>query len=108
MRPAGNAIGWDAPSAADRTLACPGRALQSLMRTSSEWPTFSQHLVEVGAEGGVDLRGTGEPQPKCDVAGSDEVIKMGEVAGRRRSMLSVALKERRTELLVVVSVSQFP
>jgi hypothetical protein len=40
------------------------------------------------------------------MAGSDEVIEMGKVAGRRQPMLGVALDERRTELLVVVPVSQ--
>src|SRR5258708_4774070 len=52
------------------------------------------YLVEVGAEDGVDLRGAGEPQPECDLAGSDEVIEMGEVAGRQRPVLGVALDQR--------------
>jgi transposase len=66
------------------------------------------HLVEFGAEEGVDLRGAGEPQPECDFAGSDEVIEMGEVAGRQRPMPGVAVDQRRPEVLVVVSVPQFP
>jgi hypothetical protein len=51
-------------------------------------------LVEFGAEDGVDLRGAGEPQPECDLAGSDEVIEMGEVAGLQRPMPGVALGVR--------------
>jgi hypothetical protein len=52
------------------------------------------YLVEFGAEGRVDLRGAGEPQADCDFAGSDEVIEMGEAAGRQRPMLGVALNQR--------------
>jgi hypothetical protein len=29
------------------------------------------HVVEVDTEDGVDLSGAGEPQPECDLAGSD-------------------------------------
>ncbi len=55
---------------------------------------FLLYLVEFGAEGRVDLRGAGEPQADCDFAGSDEVIEMGEAAGRQRPMLGVALNQR--------------
>jgi hypothetical protein len=37
-----------------------------------------QHLGKVGTEGGVDLRGAGKPQSKCDLAGSDEVIEISK------------------------------
>ena len=68
-----------------------------------------KHLGKVGPEGGVDLRGPGEPQSECDLAGSDEVVvEMSKASGRQWPMLGIAVDQRRTELLVVVSLSQFP
>jgi hypothetical protein len=63
---------------------------------------------KVGTERGVDLRGAGVPQSECDLAGSDEVIEIGQASGRQRPMLGVTLDERCTELLVVAPVPQFP
>ena len=67
-----------------------------------------QHLVQAGPEDRADLRVSGKPQSECNIAGSDEVIEMGEVAVRRRPMPGIALDERRTELPVVAAVPQFP
>ena len=67
-----------------------------------------QHLGKIGTERGVDLRGAGVPQSECDLAGSDEVIEMGQASGRQWPMLGVTLDERCTELLVVVPMPQFP
>ena len=67
-----------------------------------------QHPGKVGTERGVNLRGAGVPQSECDVAGSDEVIEMGQASGRQWPVLGVTLDERGTELLVVVPVPQFP
>jgi len=53
------------------------------------------HLVEVGAKDGVDPRGAGVPQPEGDLAGSDEVIELGEAAGRQRPVPRVAVDQRR-------------
>ena len=64
-------------------------------------------LIEVGAEGRVGLGHAGKPECECDIASGDEVIEMGESA-RRPPILGVAVDERRAELLVVASVSQFP
>ena len=63
----------------------PSRAVASVPEKDVQRAAnFSLHLVEFRAEDGVDLRGTGEPQPECDLAGSDEVIETGEAAGRQR------------------------
>ena len=67
-----------------------------------------QHLGKVGTECGVDLRGAGVPQSECDLAGSNEVIEMGQASGRQWPVLGVTLDERGTELVVVAPVPQFP
>src|ERR1043165_45718 len=67
-----------------------------------------QHLGKVGMERGIDLRGACIPQSAGDLAGRDEVIEMGQPPGRQWPMLDVTLDERRTELLVVAPVPQFP
>ena len=67
-----------------------------------------QHLGKVGTERGVDLRGAGVPESECDLASRDEVIEMGQASGRQWPMPDVTLDERRTELLVVAPVPQFP
>ena len=87
----------------------PSRAVASVPEKDVQRAAnFSLHLVEFGAEDGVDLRGAGEPQPECDLAGSDEVIETGEAAGRQRPMARIAVDQRRPEVLVVVSIPQFP
>jgi hypothetical protein len=67
-----------------------------------------QHLGKVRLERRVDLRGAGIPQSEGDLAGGDEVIEMGKTPGRQWPVLGVTLDERRTELLVVAPVPQFP